>query len=120
MAARSQMLAERILEGEADHIGWIKEQWKCDRSTAFRYMNRARKMIAANTDLELETGRGLERLHICQQALMASKDYQGAARVQAEINKMLGLNKPDRVTFSGTVEGVQVYLPDNGRDSKGD
>ena len=118
MKERVELLAIRILEGCPDHIAWVKETFGCERSAAYDYMNKARKLIASTTDMNLEVGRGLERLHNCQQAMMQAKDYQGAVRAQSAINKMLGLNKPDEVMFKGQIENVQVYLPDNGRDEK--
>ncbi len=118
MDARVKELALRILEGRPDHLKWVKENFDVERSAAYDYLNRARKLIASTTDMNLEVGRGLERLHNCQQAMMQAKDYQGAVRAQSAINKMLGLNKPDEVMFKGQIENVQVYLPDNGRDEK--
>lgn len=116
MEARVKLLALRILEGSPGHIAWIEESFSVKQSAAYDYMNKARKLIASTTDMNLEVGRGLERLHNCQQAMMQAKDYQGAVRAQSAINKMLGLNKPDEVMFKGQIENVQVYLPDNGRD----
>lgn len=118
MEARVKLLAIRILEGSPGHIAWIEESFSVKQSAAYDYMNKARKLIASTTDMNLEVGRGLERLHSCQQAMMQAKDYQGAVRAQSAINKMLGLNKPDEVMFKGQIENVQVYLPDNGRDEK--
>ncbi len=115
---RSEKLARRILEGETDHIAWIREEFKCCRSTAFDYMNRARKLVAENTDMRLEAGRAIERYHTLFQALVKKGELGQARRVNDSLCKMLGLNKPDQVTFTGTVEPIKVYLPDNGRDSK--
>ena len=113
---RSAQLVARILEGETDHIAWVKKTFNVEKSMAYQYMNKARKLIAESSDIHLEIGRSLEALHTCRAALIAKGDHQGAVRAIAETNKMLGLNKPDRVTIKGEIEGVQVYLPDNGRD----
>jgi len=97
---RTQMLVRHMLMGEGDSIQWFQDETGLSQASAYNYVNKARVMLADTIDQKAEWGRGIEMLHACQQAQMRNEEYADAVRAQGEINKMLGLNAPDRLLIN--------------------
>lgn len=82
--------------------GYIAD-WQISDRQARNYITRAWEKFAEmmETAKNKERAVAIMRLNTLYQKSFERKDYRGALWIQAEINRMLGLNEPDKLTLDG-------------------
>ena len=113
MGDRVRSIVHVMLEGgENDLVQWVQDEFELGRTSAFDYLNKARMALAENINLPLEFGRGMERLRMYQTCLAREGEFAAAGKIQTDINKMLGLNAPDKLLVKDVSQDGNQALAD--------
>ena len=82
-------------------INYVETKWGLGWRSAENYIRMATKVLIEENDaidLKIERGKAIRRLNLVFKQCMVAQDYGRAISAQRELNSLLGLNAPQKVT----------------------